>query len=233
MKRRAAPVIEPGGHPTCEQVYEKFIRDHLTRPPLDGVGGEEFVREVAKRFKKAPTALCSRAIGGWINRKLRDAHWSQQDLADRLGVDRSAVAYWVRGGNITLDNLAQVLIEFRGQWSELPIPVRQEMAVAAYLAALTFIQEKLGGQSVRQLDRERFWCLYHLFAEPHWARAQRLRDPVLLVEEAGRIAGAVEESLGQKPVNAASVPFLQRLVADWGAAWMVCVWKVPRRWATR
>jgi transcriptional regulator with XRE-family HTH domain len=179
-------------------------------------------------------ALCSRAIGGWINRKLRETNWSQQDLADRLGVDRSAVAYWIRGGNITLDNLAQVLIEFRGQWSDLPIPVRQEMAVAAYLAALTFIREQLcGGQQAKTLDRERFWCLYHLFAEPHWARAQRLRDPVLLAEEAGRIARSVEESLGQKPGHAVTVPFLQRLIADWGAVWLVCVWKVPRRWATR
>jgi transcriptional regulator with XRE-family HTH domain len=233
MKRRAAPATDPPGHPACEEVYEKIIREHLGAPPLDGVSEGEFAREVARRFRRAPMALCSRAIGGWINRKLRGANWSQQDLADRLGVDRSAVAYWVRGGNITLDNLAQVLIEFQSQWADLPIPVRQEMAVAAYLAALTFIREKLGGPPARPLDREGFWCLYHLFAEPHWARAQRLRDPALLEEEAARVAGAVERSLGLKPANAVSVPFLQRLVAEWGAAWLVCVLKVPRRWPTR
>jgi transcriptional regulator with XRE-family HTH domain len=159
--------------------------------------------------------------------------WAQQDLAERVGVDRSAVAYWVRGGNITLDNLAQVLIEFKSQWSELPIPARQEMAVAAYLAALTFIRETLGGeQPVKPLDREGFWCLYHLFSEPHWARALRLQDAYLLSEEARRIAHAVESSLAHKPQAVVSVPFLQGLVAEWGRAWLVCVGQVPR-WATR
>jgi hypothetical protein len=77
-----------------------------------------------------------------------------------------------------LDNLAQVLIEFKSQWTELPMPARQEMAVAAYVAALTFTREKLGGEhKIRPLERERFWCKYHLFSEPHWARALRLQDP--------------------------------------------------------
>src|SRR5262249_50023580 len=144
-------------------VYQKVIREHFGQSPLEGVADGQFVRQVAKRFRKAPMVLCSRCIGKWVNLKLRETGRTQQDLAERIGVDRSAVAYWVRGGNITLDNLARVLIEFRSRWSELPLPARQEMAVAAYLAALTFIREKLSGSPpFKPLDRERFWCLYHL-----------------------------------------------------------------------
>jgi hypothetical protein len=221
------------GCPSYEHYYERIIREHIGHSPLEGVTDEQFVRQVVKRFRKAPMVLCSHSIGKWINRKLRETNWTQQILADRRGVDRSAVAYWIRGGNIVLDNLAQVLIEFKSQWSELPIPARQEMAVAAYLAALKFIGETLGGeQPVKPLDCERFWCLYHLFSEPHWARALRLQDANLLSEEAQRIAHSVESSLAHKPQATVSVPSLQKLVAEWGRAWLVCIGQVPR-WATR
>jgi transcriptional regulator with XRE-family HTH domain len=219
--------------PSCQDVYDKVIRDYFGRSPLEGVTDEQFVRQVARRFRKAPMLLCSRSIGAWIDRKLDEALWTQQDLAGRLGVDRSAVAYWVRGGNITLDNLAQVLIEFRSQWAELPIPARQEMAVAAYLAALTFIREKLdGGQDLKPLDPERFWCLYHLFSEPQWARALRYQDEYEKGVEAGRIAQAVGASVGRPPRTPVSVRFLEELVKEWGRAWLVCIGKLPR-WATR
>jgi transcriptional regulator with XRE-family HTH domain len=220
--------------PTCEHVYERIIRDHFGASPLAGVPEESFVREVARRFRKAPTALCARSIGKWINRKLREAGWTQQDLADRIGVDRSAVAYWIRGGNITLDNLAQTLIEFKSQWSELPLPARQELAVAAYLAALTFVRERLdGSRQFKPLDREDFWRMVNLFSESHWATALRLRDPLRLDEEARRVARAVEASLGRRPQTDAGVGHLQRLVAEWGGAWLVCIGLVPRAWAVR
>jgi transcriptional regulator with XRE-family HTH domain len=234
MTRTVERAIDAGDCPTCEHIYERIIRDHLGASPLAGVPEESFVREAAKRFRKAPTVLCARSIGKWINRKLREAGWTQQDLADRLGVDRSAVAYWVRGGNITLDNLAQALIEFKSQWSELPLPARQELAVAAYLAALTFVREKLdGGRQFKPLDREDFWRLYHLFSESHWATALRLRDPVRLDEEARRVARAVEASLSGRPRMEAGIGFLQRLMAEWGGAWLVCIGLVPRAWAVR
>jgi transcriptional regulator with XRE-family HTH domain len=225
---------EAGGCPTYLEVYKKVIRDHFGHLPIDGTTDEQLMRQVAKRFRKAPVVLCSRFIGKWINRKLRDSGWTQQDLADRLGVDRSAVAYWIRGGNITLDNLAQALIEFKSQWSDLPVPARQEMAVAAYLAALTFIQEKLAGaRNGMPLDRQRFWCLYHLFSEAHWERALRFRDDYEKCKEAERVAHAVEATLGHRPQFAVSVRFLEELVNEWGRAWLVCIGKVPTKWATR
>jgi transcriptional regulator with XRE-family HTH domain len=215
--------------PSVEQVYERIIREHLGRSPLEGVTDEQFVKQIVKRFRKAPMVLCSRCIGTWINTKLEEMHWTQQEFADLIEVDRSTVAYWTQGGNITLDNLALVLIGFKSEWSDLEIPARQEMAVAAYGAALTFIREALGGeQPVKPLDGERFWCLYHLFSQPHWARALRLQDTYLLGQEARRIAHAVESSLKKKPHAALSVKYLQTLVADWGRAWLVCVAKVPR-----
>src|SRR5262249_4877674 len=162
------------------------------------------------------------------NRQLRRLGWTQQQLAARLGVDRSAVAYWVRGGNIQLVNLAQVLLEFHSHWSDLPIPPRQELALAAYLAALTYVQERVNpGRGGKRLDRERFWALFPLFAEPHWERAVRRRDPDLLREEADRIAAAVQATLGEPPRVVVGVAALQQLVSDWGLAWLVCLGQVP------
>jgi transcriptional regulator with XRE-family HTH domain len=231
---KAATLTDAEGCPTYKHVYEKIIREHFAASPLDDVEDESFAREVAKRFRKAPLTLCSRSIGKWINRKLREAKWTQQGLADRIGVDRSAVAYWIRGGNITLDNLAQVLIEFKSQWSELPIPARQEMAIAAYLAALTFVRERLAGAPPgKPLDRVSFWCLYHLLSERFWAEALRLSVPDLLSTEAQRVAQAVEASLGQRPPTAVSVASLQRLTAEWAGAWLVCIGSIPCAWATQ
>jgi transcriptional regulator with XRE-family HTH domain len=213
--------------PAYDEVYERIIREQLDRASLSA----DFARGVAKRFRDGPLTLCSRSIGKWINRKLRAANWTQQVLADKLGVDRSAVAYWIGGGNITFANLVGVLIEFDCQWTDLPLPAREEMAVEAYLAALAFTQEKLHPASAAAaLDRERFWCLYHLFAEPHWERAIRRQDPDLLRQEAQRILDAAEGSLGSRPRAVIGVDGIKQLVREWGLAWLVCVWQAPRSW---
>jgi len=226
----ANEIDDSANHPIYEDVYARVIKEQFDKSALD----DEFVKELVKRFRQAPVTLCARAIGTWINQKLRQLHWTQQELADKLNVDRSAVAYWIQGGNIHLANLAQVVIEFKSQWSELPVPARQELALAAYLAALSYIQGKLHpGQSSKNLDRERFWCLFHLFGEQHWERAIRRKDPVLLRDEAVRIFKAVQAALGEKPRSIVNVDGLKQLVSEWGLAWMVCLSQVPRKWAVQ
>jgi transcriptional regulator with XRE-family HTH domain len=218
-----------GQAPAYDRIYEQFIREHFRQAHL----GKQFVHNLARRFRQGPMTLCSRAIGLWLNRELRQRQWTQQDLADRLGVDRSAVAYWIKGGNIHLLNLVQVLIELGCQWSDLPVPARQELAVAAYLAALPYVREQFdpkGGKHT--LDRECFWCLFHLFAEPHWERAMRLRDADLMAWEAERVGRAAAASLGRE-VAGVDVGFLKRLVAEWGAAWVLCIGQVPRKWTVQ
>jgi transcriptional regulator with XRE-family HTH domain len=220
---------EAGDCPTYDVVYQKAVKEHLATLVPEG----PFARGLAKRFRQGPMVVCSRAIGTWINRQLRRLKWTQQELADRLDIDRSAVAYWIRGGNIHLVNLAQVLLEFHSQWSELPVPPRQELALAAYLAALSYVQERINPGGGKRLDREGFWALFHLFSEPHWEQAVRRRDPDLLQAEAGRIVAAVEASLGQPPRVIVSAAAVRQLVSDWGVAWLVTIGQVPRKWGTR
>jgi transcriptional regulator with XRE-family HTH domain len=221
---------ERGRLPSVDEVYDRFLRDHLRGAGL----GEAFRRAVAKRFRQGPMTLCSRALGTWLNRRLRQAGWTQQQFAERLGVDRSAVAYWIKGGNINLVNLAQVLIETHSQWSDLPLPTRQELAVAAYGAALCYVREQLQpGAGKGMLDRERFWCLFHLFAEPFWERAMRARDPAALAAEAARIGQAVAGTLGRQVAGGVDVALLKQLVHDWGLAWVVSIGQVPRPWVVQ
>jgi transcriptional regulator with XRE-family HTH domain len=224
-----AELPQAGDCPSYDDVYQKAVREHLDALVPEG----PFAKGLSRRFRQGPMVVCSRAIGTWINRQLKRLKWTQQELADRLGIDRSAVAYWIRGGNVHLVNLAQVLVEFQSQWSELPVPPRQELALAAYQAALSYVQERVNPAGGKRLDREGFWALFHLFCEPHWERAVRRRDPDLLQAEARRIAAAVEKSLGQPPRGDVSVASLQRLVRDWGLAWLVTVGQVPRKWGIR
>src|SRR5689334_4543967 len=112
--RPTAAAAAAEGRPTCDAAYERVAREFLRRYALDR--DEELAAAVARRFKEAPAKVCCRAIGGWIELQLLGLGWTQQDLADRIGVDRSAVAKWTTGGAISLGHLVTVLLEVRGDF---------------------------------------------------------------------------------------------------------------------
>src|SRR5271155_2899856 len=204
------------GRPTCDAAYERVAREFLRQLALDH--DEDFAAAVAHRFKEAPAKVCCRAIGEWIDQRLVGFGWTQPDLADRIGVDRSAVAKWTAGGAISLGHLISVLLEFRGDFADLPLPARRELALEGYLAALSHIRARIDPDRGHEpLDRERFWCLFHLFSEPYWERAIRRQDRVLIKEEADRVIRRASESFGTQPRRVVGVEGLRRLVEEWTA----------------
>jgi hypothetical protein len=233
----AALPEEPRGSPTYDLVYDQFLKKLFEKRSLKNPDFEEAVKQ---RFWEEPPRLCSQVIGKWIEDGLRERGWNQQGLARQLGLDPSVVKYWIGGGNIALPYLARVLLVFKSQWSTLPIPARQELALQSYLVALSLARERLepaGGSHA--LDRERFWCLFHLFSEPSWERAVRSKNEYLLRKEADRILKAARSSLRKgkgyvadldKLAQIARVDGLQRLVREWGMAWLVCVRFILNRW---
>ncbi len=211
-------------------VYDRFVGEYLARCALDP--GAEFAGAVAKRFRDGSAKACSLAIGAWVEGKLNDEGWTQQDLADRVGVDRSAVARWTAGGTLSLGHLVLVLIAFGAEVADLPWPARRELAIEAFVAALDFVRTKIEPERPgRGIDRDEFWCLYHLFAEPNWERAIRLGDSEALRLEAIRVITRAGSSLGNPPSRVSGVDGLQRLVEDWAAAWVVALRLLPDEWA--
>jgi transcriptional regulator with XRE-family HTH domain len=218
------------GRPTCDAAYERVAREFLRRHALDR--DEDFAAAVARRFKEAPAKLCCRAIGGWIDQKLIGLGWTQHDLADRIGVDRSAVAKWTTGGAISLGHLVVVLLEFRSDFTDLPLPARRELALEGYLAALSQIRSRIDPTAAGEsIDRERFWCLFHLLSEPYWERAIRQQDRQLVKAEADRVLRRAAESLGARPRRVVGVEGLRRLVEEWTAAWVICLELLPGGWS--
>lgn len=216
----------------ADEVYDRFVGDFLARCPVDTRG--EFAAAVAKRFRDGSAKACSAAIGAWVERRLTEEGWTQQDLADRVGVDRSAVARWTAGGTLSLGHLVLVLIAFGAEVADLPWPARRELAVEAFGAALDFVRDRIEpGRPGRGIDRDEFWCLYHLFAEPHWERAVRANDREALRVEAARVVHKAGLSLGHAPNRVAGVDGLQRLVEDWAAAWVVALRLLPDDWSIR
>ena len=220
------------GRPTCDAAYERVAREFLRQLALDH--DEDFAAAVARRFKEAPAKVCCRAIGEWIDQRLLGFGWTQHDLADRIGVDRSAVAKWTTGGAISLGHLVLVVLEFGGDFADLPLPARQELALEGYLAALSHVRAHIdpaGGHE--PIDRERFWCLYHLFSEPYWERAIRQKDRELVKKETERVLRRAGESLGAQPQRVVGVEGLRRLVEEWTAAWVICLELLPGGWSIR
>ena len=220
------------GRPTCDATYERVAREFLRRHALDR--DEDFAAAVARRFKEAPAKVCCRAIGEWIDQRLLDLGWTQHDLAQRISVDRSAVAKWTTGGAISLGHLVAVLLEFRGDFADLPLPGRRELALEGYLAAMSHVRARIdpaaGGEP---LDRERFWCLFHLLSQPYWERAIRQQDRELVKAEAERVLNRAGESLGAQPRRVVGVEGLRRLVEEWTAAWVICLELLPGGWSIR
>jgi transcriptional regulator with XRE-family HTH domain len=228
---RALQILE-GSRPTVDQAYQRVVGEFLSGHSLDH--DEAFASLVAKRFREGPARVCSKAIGDWIERRLVELGWTQQGLADRVGVDRSAVARWTAGGTLSLGHLVLVLIEFRSELADLPWPARRELAIEAYLGTLAFVRGKLDPETPpRMLDREQFWCLFHLFAEPDWERAVRSKDPALIRREAGQILSKAGASLGHDLQRIKGPDEIRKLVEDWAAAWVVCLKLLPNDWAIR
>ena len=113
------------GLPTRDEAYDRVAREFLRKFSIDQ--DEGFAAAVARRFREAPAKVCCRAIGKWIDKQLLRSGWTQNNLADRIGVDRSAVAKWTAGGAISLGHLVLVLLEFQSDFADLPLPAREEL----------------------------------------------------------------------------------------------------------
>ena len=227
--QRANPAA---GQPTRDQAYDRVAQEFLRKFSLDG--DEGFTVAIARRFKEAPARVCCRAIGHWIDKNLLGFGWTQIDLADRIGVDRSAVAKWTAGGAISLGHLVLVLLEFRSDFAELPLPAREELALEGYLAALSYVRSKIDPTSAFEpLDRERFWCLFHLFSEPFWEQAIRKKDRDLVKKEVDRVRRRAGESLGFEPRRVVQTEDVASLVQEWAASWILCLELLPGGWSIR
>ena len=188
----------PEGQPTSDEAYLRVAQEFLHKFSLDREEG--FAVAVARRFKEAPAKVCCQAIGKWIDKQLLHYGWTQNDLADRIGVDRSSVAKWTAGGAISLGHLVLVLLEFQSDFADLPLPAREELALEGYIASLSHVRARIDPSGrLEPLDRERFWCLFHLFSQPFWEQAIRKKDRELIKKEVDRVLRKARESLGFQP----------------------------------
>jgi len=220
------------GLPSRDEAYERVAQDFLSKFSLNQ--DEGFATAVARHFREAPAKVCCRAIGKWMDKKLLHFGWTQNDLADRIGVDRSAVAKWTAGGAISLGHLVLVLLEFQSDFADLPLPAREELALEGYLAALTHVRARIDPtRGVESLDRERFWCLFHLLSEPFWEQAIRKKDRELVKKEVDRVLRRAGESLGFQPRRVVRIEDMRSLVQDWAAAWVICLELLPGGWSIR
>jgi len=144
------------------------------------------------------------------------------------------VAKWTAGGAISLGHLVLVLLEFQSDFGDLPLPAREELALEGYLAALSHVRARIDPTaSLEPLDRERFWCLFHLLSEPFWEQAIRKKDRELVKKEVDRVLRRAGESLGFQPRRVVRIEDIRSLVQEWAAAWVICLELLPGGWSIR
>src|SRR3954469_5058606 len=82
-----------------DSAYDEIVREHLAAFPLE----DGFTEKVTKQFKRGALRPCSAIIGSWVDGQIGQTGLTQQELAIRLGVERSTVAKWTSDHPITLE----------------------------------------------------------------------------------------------------------------------------------
>jgi predicted XRE-type DNA-binding protein len=211
--------------------------DILTFTRLDK---EQLEKKLRDRFRQGALDACRESVRCWLEREMNDRvqrqELRQSEVARWLGVKQSTVSRWMEGRTITLENLVALLIQLDGEFDRMNLPVRETLVVEGYMAAMRFVQEKLGLRPGLPIHGDHFWVLCSLVYEDDWVDALKTEDPERRAERLEkayeRILREARGVIGRDPRDVTCLGDLKRLVKDWAPAWVVCLYHLDERtWA--
>lgn len=155
---------------------------------------------------------------------------TQQEIAEKINVDRSSISHFLRGGGIRLQHFLLLLTEYAIDVSD--ICPEAERAVAGYMAAMRSVRDAVYGQATDvPLSREGFLSLCFLWANPKWRLAALERDRAQMQEILRDVQRELRVKFGVEAGRLVGLESLQRLMVVWGPCWLICLRLIPQRWA--
>jgi len=206
----------------------------VTRAYLAELGDSDVLeKEVIKEFRQAAVQASRKKLGRWIDSELNSRGMTQQELADRLGIDRTTVTKWINESSTmqTVDRFLLMLV-FDGAGPPDPDDL-VEVVIDGYTAAVSCVQRWLYPASrPGNFGFLEFYCLFHVYSRPDWAHARR-RGPNQLRTVAEDILLAVSSSCGFRfawQETLKRFEDLKDLVDKWEKAWLIGRHLIADRW---
>jgi hypothetical protein len=202
------------------------LHDYLDSLDVDW---ESLEHRLGKEVRRCFAAAAMEAVVERVRQSLIEQPRTQVEIAEMVNVDRTSITHFLGGGGINLQHFLLLLTEY-GMDLDVLCP-DAERAVAGYLAAMPLIRRRaFGRRDGARLDRAQFFSLCYMWSSCEWRDASiGGRRPGLQLA-ASRIRRQLHEEAGIELSPDFSVQYLKQVMADWGAAWIVCLRLIPHRW---
>jgi hypothetical protein len=199
-----------------ENEFDETVEDYLTSRLGAGVDLAGIREGILERFAEGVAPVCERDALGYLNRVLTGAGLTPKEIAAFIGRDRATVSR-VLSGKVALSYraLSLALTALARDLAEVDFPTRDDRINAGFLEAMPYLR-------------------WQVLKDPHPGPAGgRLTEAELLrldrLLRPDRLPGEDPES-DPRPDD-------QVLVAEWGAAYFVCLWalqtQIPPRYLDR
>jgi transcriptional regulator with XRE-family HTH domain len=179
---------------------------------------------VVKWFRQGVSEACLGAI--W--KHLDTCCLTQQEIADRVGVDRSTVTKWMTEGAISFESFCFLITLLHEELGECKFPPIEERIASGWVRAISKVREVIleDRRPVQHIMWHEVQCLASIFSTPEWHEAQLKERSELLQQATERVLKHARSSIPQEEREAFSVRFrtvkdVEQLVGKWGAAFVV------------
>jgi transcriptional regulator with XRE-family HTH domain len=189
-------------------VFDLIVEEHLRECLGQAADLEQTRKTIWASFVDAVAQKCWLEAVGFLDRNLLKSGFSQKEIANYLGIDRTVFNKILSGKvDLSFRTVTLVLTALNLNLANVDFPSREQRMIAGFLRAVPFVRWELlkDGRSRPANDPFTEEKLFHL--EQVFDRDNQ--EPVTPDSEHPQMS---------------AVPGFDEVCDGWGIAWLVCVW---------